>query len=172
MMRMIRSSNKIKVDFGMKDYYEYYQETYDKPKVNKLTYNKIISDANSAILDLILDEGLDYKIPHLNSELTVRKDKRTPKIVDGKVVNPSPIDWVTTKKLWENDPDAREKKILVKYLNHHTAGYVFRIYMKKFGSSFKNRSVYKFEASRKFKRALSSRIKDDNKDKYDTYLLY
>lgn len=168
----MRSKNKIKVDYGMKDYYEFYQETYDNPKITKATYNKVISATNAAIINMMLDEGMDYKLPHLNSSLTIRKDKRTPKIVDGKVVNTSPVDWVTTKKLWEKDAEAKEKKILVKYLNHHTSGYVFRIYMKKFGSSFKNRTVYKFEPSRKFKRALSARIKDEDKDKFDTYLLY
>lgn len=169
---MIRSCNKIKVDFGMKDYYLFYKSQNEDTAVSKLVYNKIISEANQQILNLILDEGLEYKVPHLGTSLIIRKDKRVPRIVDGKVINPTPVDWVTTKKLWEKDADAKEKKILVKYLNHHTSGYVFRIYMKKFGSSFKNRTVYKFEASRKFKRALSARIKDDTKDKYDTYLLY
>lgn len=169
---MTRGKNKIKADYGMKDYYDFYQKKYDNPKIDKSMYNKVISAANNAIMDMMLNDGLEYKIPYIGTVLTIRKDKRTPKIVDGKVVNNSPVDWVTTKKLWEKDPDAKEKRILVKYLNHHTSGFVFRIYMKKFGSSFKNRTVYKFEPSRKFKRALSARIKDDNKDKFDTYLLY
>lgn len=172
MTQTTRSKNKIKVDYGMKDYYEYYKDTYTESSVSKSTYNKIISAANDAIIELMLETGIDYKLPHLGTTITIRKDKRVPKIVDGKVINTSPIDWVTTKKLWEQDPDAKEKKILVKYLNHHTSGFVFRIYMKKFGSAFKNRTVYKFEPSRKFKRSLSARIKDDNKDKFDTYLLY
>lgn len=169
---MIRSSNKVKVDFGMTDYYKFYKERYKESKVSRLTYNKIITEANAAIIELVLNKGIEYKLPSLSTVLTVRKDKRVSKIIDGKVVNPTPIDWATTKKLWEQDEDAKTKKILVKYLNHHSSGYVFRIYMKKFGSSFKNRSVYKFQASRRFKRALGARIKDDNKDKYDTYLLY
>jgi len=171
MMQMIRSNNKIKVHFGMRDYYSFYKKKYKKNLSSKL-YNKIITDANREILELILNEGLEYKLPYLSSTLTIRKDKRIPRIVDGKVINTSPVDWVTTKTLWESDAQAKEKKILVKYLNNHTSGYVFRIFMKKFGSSFNNRSVYKFEPSRKFKRGLSDRIKDDNKDKFDTYLLY
>lgn len=172
MTQQIRSKNKIKVHYGMKDYYDFYQETYNNPKITKALYNKIISAANKEIIELVLNQNIDYKLPHLGSVLTIRKDKRVPKIKDGKVINPAPVDWVTTKKLWADDEEAKEKKILVKHLNLHTSGYVFRIYMKKFGSSFRNRTVYKFKPSRNFARSLSDRIKDDNKDKFDTYLLY
>jgi hypothetical protein len=172
MMQQARGKSKVRADFGMTDYYDFYQEKYDTPEISRSLYNKIISDANESIIDRLLNKGMDYTLPHLSSVLTIRKDKRKPKIVDGKVVNNAPVDWVTTKKLWENDKEAKEKKILVKYLNTHTSGYVFRIYMKKFGSSFKHRTVYKFQPSRKFRRDLSARIKDDNKDKFDTYLLY
>lgn len=172
MTQPTRSENKIKVHFGMKDYYEFFQKKYTNPKITKLLYNKIVSAANKEIVEIILNKSMDYKIPYLSSVITIRKDKRTPRIVDGKVVNPAPVDWVTTNKLWANDEDAKNKKILVKHLNTHTMGFVFRIYMKKFGSSFKNRTVYKFKPSRHFSRGLSARIKDDKKDKFDTYLLY
>ncbi len=170
-MNRSNKSNKIKVDYGMPDYYNHYCKISDNP-VSKLKYNKIISDFNNGIIDLILNDSLEYKIPHINSTLLVKKDKRKPRIKDGKLINSSPVDWKTTSKLWNDDPDAKKKKILVRYINSHTSGYVFRIYMKKFSSTFKNRSYYSFKTSRKLQRALSARIKDDNKDKFDAYLLY
>lgn len=167
-----RSKNKIKTDYGMKDYYKFYKEQYPDSKVTRAKYNKIISLVNEGIIEMMLNEGLEYKFPHINSTLIIRKDKRKPTIKDGKVINPSPVDWVKTKKLWQDEPDTKEKKILVRHTNSHTSGYVFRIYMKKFGATIKNRSLYKFKPARKFARALGDRIKDDNKDKFDTYLLY
>jgi hypothetical protein len=172
MMQPARTKNKITSDYGMKDYYKYYKETNPSSEVTRVKYNKIISQINEEIINMMLNESFEYKLPHINATLTIRKDKRKPTIKDGKVVNSSPVDWVTTKKLWEEDPETKEKGLLVRYLNTHTAGYVFRIYLKKFGASIKNRSYYKFKPSRKFQRALSARIKDDNKDKFDTYLLY
>lgn len=166
-----RGKNKIPTDYGMKDYYEFYAEKYNSD-IPRTKYNKIISEINQGIIDMMLNEGFEFKIPYINSTVMIKKDKRTPRIVNGKVINPSPVDWVTTRKLWESDEEAAEKKILVRYVNSHTSGYVFRIYLKKFGATFKNRSIYKFKASRKFQRELTARIKDENKDRFDTFLLY
>lgn len=168
----MRGKSKITADYGMKDYFKFYQEKYPESKVTRAKYNKIVSKVNEGIIEMMLNEGLEYKIPHLNATIIIRKDKRKPKIKDGKVINNSPVDWVTTKKLWAEDVEAKEKKILVRFTNSHTSGYVFRIYLKKFGATFKNRSSYKFKPGRKFQRGLGARIKDDNKDKFDTYLLY
>lgn len=169
---MVRSKNRIKVDYGMPDYYNYFIRENTDITISKVKYNKIISEVNKGIIDLVLNEALEYKIPYIGTTLIIKKDKRKPTIKDGKVVNTAPVDWVTTRKLWEELPETKEKKLLVRYSNKHTSGYVFRIYFKKFGSHLKNRSLYKFEASRYFKRALSARIKDDDKDKFDAYLLY
>jgi hypothetical protein len=169
---MVRSKNKIQSDYGMKDYYKYYRENNPDSEVSRAKFNKIISTVNEEIIEMMLNDGFEYKLPHINATLTIRKDKRKPTIKNGKVINPSPVDWVKTKKLWEEEPDTKEKKILVRHTNSHTSGYVFRIYLKKFGASIKNRSYYKFKPTRKFQRALGARINDDNKDKFDTYLLY
>lgn len=167
-----RTEGKIPTDYGMKDYYKFFSNTYGKDIVSAAKFNKIISEVNLAIIEMMLNEGFEYKMPYINTTLMIKKDKRTSKIKDGKVVNNAPVDWPTTKKLWAMDEEAKEKKLIVRYLNNHTSGYVFRIYLKKFGCTLYNRSIFKFKAVRKFQRALSARIKDDNKDKFDTYLLY
>ena len=50
--------------------------------------------------------------------------------------------------------------------------YVFRIYFKKYIYPFENKQLYSFKPNRKFQRLLGARIKDENKERYDTYLLY
>ncbi len=169
---MVRSKNKISVDYGMPDYYEYFEQEYPELNIPRSKFNKIIGEVNDGIINLILNEGLEFKLPYLYTTFIIKKDKRKPKIKDGKVINNAPVDWKTTKKLWDEHPETKEKKLLVRYTNTHTSGYVFRIYFKKFGSHLKNRSYFKFKPSRRFQRALSARIKDDNKDKFDAYLLY
>ena len=172
MIKNKRTEGKITADYGMKDYYNYFIRGNPEIKITRGTYNNIISDFNEEIINLIIEENLEYVLPYMGSSISIKKTKRTPKIINGKLYNPTPVDWVATNKLWDEDEEAREKKLLVRYLNNHTSKYVFSIYFKKYISSFINKNIYSFVSNRTFKRQLSARIKDENKEKYDTYLLY
>ena len=167
-----KSSNKIKIHYSIPDYYNYYKKKYNNSKIDKKKYNDIISFFNKKVIDLIVEDNLDYHLPHLNFVLTTRKEKRKPRIVNGKLHNNIPIDWKATKNLWEESEEAKDKKLLIRYTNYHTSGYVFTIKIVKVGFVYKNKRHYKFKAARDFARALGKRIKDDNKEKYDTYKLY
>lgn len=168
---MIKSSNKIKVHYGMPDYYKLYLSKSEK-KVSQKTFNDVISYFNENIIKLMLEENVEYLFPNMAMRIVTRKEKRKPKIVNGKLHNNIPIDWKTTKELWESDEEAKEKKIIVRYNNSHTSGFVFMIKLYRFGINYKNKRHYRFKASRNFARALAKRIKDEEKDKYDSYKLY
>lgn len=155
----------------MPDYYKHYIDNYDY-KISKTLFNKIVTEYNLGIVNLIINDNIDYSIPYLMFELTIRKVKRKPRIVDGKLINNIPIDWKKTNELWEKDSEAKEKKLLVRYNNTHTSGYVYKIYMKKFKANVRYKTFYKFLPTRNFKRNLSKRIKDPNKDNFDSFLLY
>lgn len=167
-----RTQGKIKKDYGIKDYYNFFKTEYPLLKINKTVYNKIITDFNKELVTLIIEENLDYKIPYLGASLSVRKVKNEPKIKEGKLINNTPVDWVETKKLWESDDKCKEKKLLVRFLNNHTSKFVFRLYFKKHIYPFKNKKYFKFKTVRSFSRLLAKRIKDETKQKYDAYLLY
>ena len=160
-----------KSDFGIVDYYKFYKAQYNKD-ISRNVYKNIIKDFNEALMDLIIEESLVYALPYINTEIMIKKDRRKPKITNGKLINNTPVDWRVTNKLWAEDADAKEKKILVRYNNFHTSGYVFRIYCKKFKCNLKYRSLYKFKPNRKFTRKLSARLFDSNKDNLDAFLLY
>ena len=163
--------HKFKADYGIKDYKKFYQKKYNNNKPFK-DYNKIITEFNKSLIDLILNEGLNYTIPYLYFEITVRKVKRKIRINKGKVINPNPIDWKSTKELWKKDKDAKDRKLLVRHTNYHTSGWIFKIYCKKFKSRIKNRSYFKFKANREFQRGLTKRINNPNKEAFDAFLLY
>lgn len=162
--------HKIKRDYGITDYFKFYSKI--NPNISRKKYNDIITDFNKGIVNLIIEEHLQYYIPHLGFEIMIKKDKRKPRIVNGKLINNVPIDWKATNILWNKDAEAKEKKLLVRYNNSHTSGYVFRIYCKKFKSKVKNKNLYKFKPNRQFQRDLSKRIKDPNKDNFDAFLLF
>ena len=164
--------HKLKGDYGIRDYYKYYKETTGDTSISTALFNKIITDFNAGVIDLVIEQGLIFYMPYLGLELLIKKDKRKPRIEDGKLINNVPIDWNATNNLWEKDAEAKEKKILVRYTNSHTSGYVFRVYCKKFKSKIRNKKLYKFKPSRNFQRSLSKRINDPHKDNFDSFLLY
>lgn len=155
----------------MSDYYRYYKKN-SVNSVDYTTYSNIISSYNKGVIDLMLNHSLDYRIPVLNFLLTIRKEERKPQIKNGVLHNNRAMDFKRTMDLWRVNEEAREKKILLRFTNAHTSGFVFRIYFKKHESSVKNKGYFKFMASREFKRSLATRINDESKDKFDCYLLY
>ena len=167
-----RTAGKINADYSVKDYYKYFKT--DNPDIN-ITYKQykaIVSKFNEEVINLIIHENVEYNIPYLGSTLSIKKDKRIPKIVNGKLYNTAPVDWVATNKLWSEDDEAREKKLLVRHLNSHSSKYVFRIYFKKFKLYFANKKLFSFKSNRKFQRLLSARIKDTTKENYESFSLY
>jgi len=162
--------HKVKCDFGMKDYYRFYKNKYDDPQ-SSTKYSQVISDFNLGLRDLIIKKNVTYTMPGTNFHLVLMKDKRKPKIKDGKLVNNIPINFKATNALWERDPEAKRKKLLVRYNNSHTNHNVYRIYFKKFGCKLKANSVYKFQTNRDFKRLISEYIFDPDIE-IDAYLLY
>lgn len=165
-----RGKNRIKVDFGLSDYYRYYNKKYSY-KVTRKVYCDIVSKLNFAITQDILN-NLEFNIPSRLGNISIRKDKRAIKIVDGKIINNAPVDWKKTLKLWEVDKEAKESKLLIKHSNMQTGGYVFRIYYKKGSAKFKNKTLYSFAAARPFKRTITKRINDYSDKNFNSYLLY
>lgn len=163
--------NRIKKDYGMSDYYKYYCNNSSSP-ISSNKFNKIISDFNNEIVNLIINENLEYRPTKLQFTFCIRKTKKIPKIKDGKLVNTSPIDWKSTKELWESNEEAKEKKILLRFLNNHTFKYVFRIKGLKHGLRYKNKIYYKYKPARRFQRLLAKRILDSSLENFDAYKLY
>ena len=164
-------NKRVKKDYGMSDYYNYYLKNSNNPQ-SKFKFNKIVSEFNEGVVNLIINEGIEFKPAKLQFTFCVRKTKRVPKIKEGKLINTTPIDWKSTKQLWEDDSEAKDKKILLRYLNNHTFKYVFRIKTLKFGQNYKNKKYYKYKPARSFQRLLAKRILDDNLDNFDAYKLY
>ena len=121
---MDKRIHKNKKDYGITDYRLYYIKRYNKD-ISKMKYNKIISEFNDELKKLIINEGLIYQLPSLNLEILIKKEKRVPRIKDGKLINNIPIDWKQTNLLWDRDSEAKEKKLLVRYNNSHTSKLLF-----------------------------------------------
>ena len=167
-----RTEGKIKSHFGITDYYKYFKKNNTELKIEANIFKNIVSDFNNEIINLVINDNVEYYLPHIGSSLSIRKTKKTPSIVNGKLVNTAPVDWVVTNKLWSEDEEAKDKKLLVRFNNSHTSKFIFRVFFKKYYLVFTNKKYYSFKTSRGFQRSLAKRIKDEDKDRYDSYLLY
>lgn len=169
MHKTTRSSKSIPAHYGMSDYYRYFCKMYPELDIDKKVFNKIITEYNKEICNIIL-EDLEIQLPHRLGKLELLKQKRGVYVNDeGKVINTNPVDWKKTNHLWENNQEAKDKKILIRHTNKHTGGYVFSINYNKKNAIFKNKSVYFFKAVRDLARGINERIMDYSKPKYDTY---
>lgn len=155
----------------MEDYYKYYNKN-NSYKLSRKDFSYIVSEMNKEVQSFILNEASEFLLPHRLGAITVRKSKRKVKFINGKAVNTNPPNWKKTLELWEADPEAKEKKILIKHSNLHTSGYVFKIMYARSLANFKNKSFYCFSPARQFKRNLTVRINDYTKDKFDSPKIY
>lgn len=171
MSKELERIHKYKADYGLPDYREFYKKRYNSD-IKSREYSRIIREFNDALTDLIVEDSLTYLLPYIRFEINIRKIRRRPRIEDGVLINPNGVDWKSTNELWERSEDAKKKKLLIRYNNPHTSGYVFRMYCKKFRSNVRNRSYFKAISNRKFKNKIKKRIMDPDKDNYDAYLLY
>lgn len=163
--------NKLKIDFGITDYYKFYKNKYiKKDEVYNLTsveYNEIISDYNLEIKDLILNYNYDFKLPFQLGIIGIRKYKPTFKVENGKILtNNFPVNPRATRELWDSNPEAKNKKILVRYTNKHSDGYVFTLKYFKSNAKYKNKSIYRITFKREFQRELSVRAKEGSIDAF------
>lgn len=160
-----------KKSYGMIDYFKYYNKN-NKYKVDRKTFSYIVSELNKTVVENMLEDSLDFKLPGRCGAIVIRKSKRKVKIINDKIVNTNPPDWNKTMKLWEKDPECKKNKILIRHNNIHTAGFVFQILYSRSLANFKNKSFYTFKAARKFKRDLTKRINNYIKPKFDSPKLY
>jgi len=151
-------SHIVKADYGTNDYYRFYKKKY-RTDVSRLIYGKIIREFNEHTRDRLSRKGAGYIIPNGLGKIELRKMKTEVKIDDdGSIINHLPTNWKETRKLWSENPKAREKRVKIKFTNEHTDGHMFRIVYLRSKATYKNKSVYKMRFNRTMKRDLSKSI--------------
>ena len=88
----------------------------------------IVSDFFEKVSEELFKPNYRVRLPFNSGEVYLLKHKS--KVLTNKNGDKRfyyPIDWYETNKLWEEDVDAKNKKILVRHTNDHTGGYVYKI---------------------------------------------
>ena len=147
-----------KKHFNTRDTYSEYLESSKNP-VEVSTYCKVLDlffkfymNKLFEIGELIIPERLG-KIEIIGKKANIQFNE------DGSMKGLAP-DWVRTKLLWEENPEAKEKKQLVYHFNENTGGCRYKVYWNKSRVLFTNKTLFRLKLSRANKRALSQLIKD------------
>ena len=142
-----------KKDNGTREIYKYYkeevqkickdEEELNKILVNKSLYQTICDEFNKLLIDEILINSEEVRLPYRLGTLRIKKSKMK---YDDK--NKLKIDWAASKKLGKR----------IYHLNDHTGGYKYRFYWTK--GIVKNITAYSFIPTRTNTRRLASILKD------------
>lgn len=158
---MARKRSELIVKYGSDDVFKHYVKESGNPYGLSCTkYNSIVGEFNTAVLDLIVLEHYEFKMPRRLGYLRIRKSKPPLKILpDGKLdTKRLVVDWASTKKMWKDDPLTHGK--VVYHMNTHTDGYVFKWHWDKITSNAYNIKAYSFRVVRTAKRKLAKVAKD------------
>jgi hypothetical protein len=132
---------------GSDQVYKYYkQKTIPELQVDKQIFREICDEFNKLMIEKILLNSEEIRLPYRLGALRVKKSKMK---YDDK--NKLKIDWAASKKLGKR----------IYHLNDHTGGYKYRFYWTK--GIVKNITAYSFIPTRTNTRTLASILKDKNR---------
>lgn len=146
--------HRITSDYGIADYYKFYRSIGGKLSTKE--FNKVIRDFHYEVGSILLDREYSFKIPSRLGVLTITKVKTYIKYdpINKMIKTNLPPNWKETNKLWEEDPEAKANKTIIRLENQHTNKFKYRFLYKKHSANYPNKTIYKFRASRQLKQRL------------------
>lgn len=165
--------NKCQGAYISKDIYKFYKAKYGNVVVGltPTKFNTIRAEFNEWLVDnLIMHSGTFY-IPHMG-DISIRKKKYAPKIVDGKLIcDGMPIDFPRTMEYWKGNPEALDKRKVLYYTNKHSDGYKGKFYWSRVTCNIPHHRWCTFTPTRDNQRLMAVAFKDPNIPKnYMTYV--
>lgn len=150
-----RGKNKNQDPYTIPDFYKAYKDKIEKGSPYDVSYNTfrdVLELYYKGIRDIIIDDGLPFKIPCNLGELQVVKKK-----INYNKMLPSSIDWVNTLKYGK----------VIYHLNDHSDNYKYLFMWNRAGAKLKNISKYRFVPTRTNKRKLASYVKNKVRDYFE-----
>jgi len=177
--KMLRDSKWGITLYGM--FCRYKENTEDNPELQEAgvdysTYSAVLREFNSMLVDALISDALEFKIPYGFGKLRIKKFKQHIKLdKDGNVDKKNmPVDWKKTWDLWfDTYPGltrAEIKKVPDKkriyHLNEHTAGYRCVLFWDRINCNVRNNRVYSAAFTFTNRRKLSHMLQTDCKINY------
>lgn len=132
--------------------------------IDREKFNDIVDSYSKFMMDKVCEGHLIF-LPCRFGTLQIVGRKQQVRIVDNKIKGLAP-DWVRTKKLWDENPKAKEEKKLLYHENPNEDGYRFRFAWSKRNVFITNKNFYSLRVSRKNKRVVSNLIKEGYAERF------
>lgn len=150
---------------NLRDSYKFYKDEYNSVIGIKI-YLEIVLGYIQFLMFKVF-EGHEIKLPARLGSFYIRGRKVKPRIgQDGEIKGLAP-NWADTKKLWDSNPEAKEKKEIVYCFNEHTDGVRYKLIWSKKNVNVKNKMIYSIRFSRDNKREVLRRLQ-----KQQEYIVY
>lgn len=147
------------------DGYSVYRSHYRGTIADRKLYRSVVNDLFLFMRETLFREGI-VKIPERLGSIYIIGIKNKLKFDDkGRVCNRKP-NWFETKKLWEEDEEAKKNKQLIYYMNEHTDGVFYRSNWKKYNVFCPNKYLYHFKLSSDSKKLLNKFILSGDHKQY------
>lgn len=158
---------RIRNSLGVYQAMEWYRKNKPQGKEYVLSpsqFYKIIRETNNAVARRFLQTG-EFMFPLGLGKLIVTETHPKTCFKDGTLVTSLPVDWDTTFKLWDEDPQSLKEKRLVRFVTDR----VCRITYRRDRATYRNRTYFDFKPNTIMKRALKNSL---NEGKFTTYEQY
>lgn len=159
-----KRNHTIKNSYGVRDAFLFYRKIRPKESKYVLTdcqYFKIIRLVNNKLKEQFL-QGKDIVFPERMGKLELKKRPHYVYYKNDKLRISNPIDWQATLKLWYEDEEAFNKKILIREETKES----FRVKYDRYNANYNNKAFYKFSVNRDLKVKLKELI---NNNKIDAF---
>ena len=141
---------------NIRDSYKHYRESSKNP-VDIKTYITLCNEYNKFLIGKVLD-GEEVTLPSRMGTLSIIGRKQKIQFdEEGNVKGLAP-DWVKTKKLWDENPDAKKRKQLVYHTNEHSSNIRYKYLWSKSRVLVTNKTLYSLQITRTNKREVHKRI--------------
>lgn len=169
-----RTEGKYKANVVTKDLYKAYKKnlkpvesitggsTLGSYDISEKEYSNILKDINLAIVQMVILENFEFKLPYNLGRFSMIQRKITYELDEHGELKTKKlsVDYKATKDLWKSDDDAKLKKILVFHTNEHTDGNRMAYRWSKKGCAVTGLKSYFFLPCRQVKRAPAEYLKN------------
>lgn len=159
-VQQIRSKRTIKItnSYGTRDYY-YYYKTKRKSKLKETTFRKIFTAVITEIANEYLFQYLRVKLPYQMGELfVIKKQAKVTLQADGTYKSTRKVNWAATLKLWSEDQEAFDQRIMVR---SETSCIHILLYWA-MHRSYKKHTLFKLQINRTLNAMIHERMTNNN----------
>lgn len=157
---------------GSKESFYKFRKSFPEIKVDLKQFNDVLKSHGRHFTEHILQTGDRLKFSFGLGYLTICGYKKMKEITkNGKTINNLAVDWSQTLKLWSECEECKERKQLIRHLNHHTQGYNY--YWRWTGvSMIKLYFIWTFKLNREHSRKLNIYLKSTESQYKENYKSY